>query len=139
MVTFEVMAHGIDSDQTFRTTGGSGELRYGNGRLTGTSTLEGEPVAAELLAQVGYANGSGPFTGYWTFTASDGATLVFDYSGQATKQGDDTLISGELTVFGGSGRFASVTGGGTVTGERRAALGGDVDYRFSLELRGLPG
>ncbi len=137
-VTFEVLAHGVDSDQTFRTTGASSQLRYGNGRLSGQTSIDGEPATAELLAQVGYENGSGPFNGYWTFTFADSSSLVLSYSGQTTKQGTDTSIAGELTVFGGSGRFSAVTGAGTVTGERRAELGADVNYRFTLNLAGLP-
>ncbi|CAB4323731.1 unannotated protein [freshwater metagenome] len=137
-VEFAVMAHGVDSDQSFRTTGANAQLRYGNGRLTGNTTIDGAPADAELLAQVNYDQGSGPFTGFWTFTFGDGSDLVLAYSGTATKTGDDTSIVGDLTVFGGTGSYASVTGGGTLRGERTVALGGDVDYRFSLTLAGLP-
>ena len=133
-----VMAHGVDSDQSFRTTGANAQLRDGNGRLTGNTTIDGAPADAELLAQVNYDQGSGPFTGFWTFTFGDGSDLVLAYSGTATKTGDDTSIVGDLTVFGGTGSYASVTGGGTLRGERTVALGGDVDYRFSLTLAGLP-
>jgi hypothetical protein len=132
------MAHGVDSDQTFRTTGESGQLRYGNGRLSGQTSINGEVATAELLAQVGYDNGSGPFSGYWTFTFTDESTLVLSYDGHATKQGADTAIDGDLRVFGGSGRFSAVTGSGTLRGERRADLGGDVNYQFTLDLAGLP-
>jgi len=137
-VEFAVMAHGVDSDQSFRTTGANSQLRYGNGRLTGNTTIDGDPASAELLAQVGYNTGSGPFTGFWTFTFGDGSNLVLTYVGQATRSGDDTTITGALAVFGGTGSYASVTGGGTLRGERTVALGGDVDYRFSLNLSGLP-
>ena len=73
-----------------------------------------------------------------TTAAPAGPTIVLSYSGRATKQGEDTTISGELEAFGGSGRYSTVTGSGTVSGERRADLGGDVDYRFTLTLAGLP-
>jgi len=138
LVEFTVLAHGVDTDQNFRTTGAEVQLRYGNGRLTGNTTINGEPASAELLAQVAYDNGSGPFTGFWTFTFGDGSNLALRYEGQATKSGDDTMIVGDLSVFGGTGSYASVTGGGTLHGERTVALGGDVDYRFSLNLSGLP-
>lgn len=137
-VEFSVQAHGVETDQTFRTTGPNTELRYGNGRLTGTTTIDGREATAELLAQVGYRNGSGPFTGFWTFTFSDASNLVLSYSGETTASGSDTTIVGDLRVFGGSGAYADVTGGGTLRGERRAALGGDVAYQFSLQLGGLP-
>ena len=65
-------------------------------------------------------------------------SLALRYEGPATKSGDDTMIVGDLSVFGGTGSYASVTGGGTLHGERTVALGGDVDYRFSLNLSGLP-
>ena len=138
LVEFTVMAHGVDADQSFRTAGADAQLRYGNGRLTGDTTINGEPASAELLAQVNYDDGSGPFTGFWTFTFGDGSNLALRYSGQATKSGDDTAIVGELTVLGGTGSYTSVTGGGTLHGERTVALGGDVEYRFSLNLSDLP-
>jgi len=65
-------------------------------------------------------------------------SLALRYEGQATKSGDDTMIVGDLTVFGGTGSYAAVTGGGTLHGERTVALGGDVEYRFSLNLSDLP-
>ncbi len=138
LIEFSVMAHGVDTDQTFRTTGPGARLRYGNGRLTGLTTIDGAPAGAELLAQVGYDDGSGPFTGFWTFTFTDGSDLVLRYAGRASRSDEDTTIIGDLTVFGGTGGYASVTGGGTVHGERTVALGGDVDYRFTLTLSGLP-
>ena len=138
LVEFTVLARGIDTDQNFRTAGADSQLRYGNGRLTGSATINGEPANAELLAQVSYDNGSGPFTGFWTFTFGDGSDLALTYAGRATKSGDDTTIIGDLVVLGGTGSYASVTGGGTLRGERTVALGGDVEYRFSLTLSDLP-
>lgn len=137
-VEFSVQAHGVETDQTFRTTGPAAELRYGNGRLTGSTTIDGRAATAELLAQVGYRNGSGPFAGFWTFTFSDSENLVLSYSGETTASGSGTTIIGDLRVFGGTGAYADVTGGGTLRGERTAALGGDVAYQFTLQLGGLP-
>ncbi len=137
-IEFSVQATGVETDQTFRTTGPASELRYGNGRLTGSTTIDGRAATAELLAQVGYRDGSGPFAGFWTFTFSDSANLVLSYSGETTASGSDTTIIGDLRVFGGTGAYAHVTGGGTLRGERMAALGGDVAYQFTLRLGGLP-
>lgn len=137
-IEFSVRAHGVDADQFFRTTGAAGERRYGNGRLTGTTTIDGRPAQAELLAQVDYVDGSGPFVGFWTFTLGDASSLVLSYAGEATRSGTDTMITGDLRVLGGTGTFATATGGGTLRGERTTQLGGDVDYHFTLHLAGLP-
>ena len=133
-----IVMQGDPADQRFRQVGPAGSLRYGQGRLEGTTTLRGARVDVELLASIRYANGSGPFTGFWTFTRADGAALAFDYSGRATQTRDRTRIRGRLAVFGGTGAWTRVRGKGTVTGRRVGQVGGDVEYTFTLRLTGLP-
>jgi len=137
-VRFEVMAHGDPAAQAFRTVGPDAEVRYGNGTLRGTTTIAGTPYDAELLGTLHYVDGSGPFTGWWTFTAPDGDRLALAYRAEVRQRGTATRITGRLHVIGGTGALVDVTGGGTLTGVRRTDLGGDVQYSFDLRLRHLP-
>lgn len=121
----------------FRTTGVDNSITYGFGHLVGQAEVMGESVDAELLASVAYVDGSGPFSGFWTLTFPDGAQIVFNYKGKTVRSTSESVIEGSLEVLGGSGNLASVTGGGSVVGERVEAVGNAVAYRFSLELEGL--
>lgn len=136
MIEFSFAAEPGDSVE-FRTTGATGNLTYGYGQLVGSADFLGEPIDVELVGGVAYTDGSGPFTGFWTFTFSDGNTLAFDYEGRTTRTETESIIAGTLKVLGGSGRFSSVTGRGSVVGERIAEVGGGVMYHFSLDLEGL--
>lgn len=132
-----IVMRGDPADQRFRQVGPAGSYRYGHGRLQGTTTLRGAQVRVELLGSIRYANGSGPFTGFWTFTRADGAVVAFDYSGRATQTQDRTRLRGRLAVIGGTGAWTKVRGSGTVTGRRVGAVGGDVEYTVTLRLTGL--
>ncbi len=110
---------------------------YGWNRLLGTATLDGQPVGVEMLANVNYLNGSGPFFGFITFTFADGSTLGVSMQGQATVAGagsTDTSFASTLGVIGGTGTYVNDTGYGTFTGARTAALGGQVSATFDLQL-----
>lgn len=135
-VAFSVVADPGGSSE-FRTTGVDDAITYGFGQLVGSTVVMGESVEAELLGSVAYLNGSGPFSGFWTLTFPDGAEIVFEYSGKTVRSDSESVIKGSLRVLGGSGRFSSVTGGGSVVGERVEAVGSAVDYTFSLNLGGL--
>jgi mannose-6-phosphate isomerase-like protein (cupin superfamily) len=122
--------------RTLVQAGASSSITYGTNRLTGTATLDGQPVAIEMLANVDYVSGSGTFFGFVTFTFSDGSTLGTRVQGLATAStdGSSTTFTSTLGVIGGTGRYATTTGSGTFVGERGTALGGDVDTTFDLQL-----
>ena len=123
--------------RTLYQTGPANESTYGWNRLTGTSTLSGQPVSIEMLATVEYTLGNGPFSGVVTFTFADGSTLGVSMVGTTIAQpnGTDASFASTLGVLGGTGRYVNSTGYGFFNGTRSAALGTDVGAVFTLQLR----
>jgi quercetin dioxygenase-like cupin family protein len=123
--------------RTLYQTGPGNESTYGWNRLTGTSTLNGQPVSIEMLATVDYTKGNGPFSGVITFTFADGSTLGVSMTGSTTAQpnGTDASFASTLGVIGGTGQYVNTTGSGVFNGTRSAALGTDVGAVFTLQLR----
>jgi hypothetical protein len=123
--------------RTLYQAGPGNESTYGWNRLTGTSTLNGQPVSIEMLATVDYTKGNGPFSGVVTFSFADGSTLGVSMVGSTTAQpnGTDAAFASTLGVIGGTGQYVSTAGYGTFTGTRSAALGTDVGAVFTLQLR----
>jgi hypothetical protein len=123
--------------RTLYQVGPGNESTYGWNRLTGTSTLDGQPVSIEMLATVDYTKGNGPFSGVVTFTFADGSTIGVSMVGstEAQPNGTDATFTSTLGVIGGTGQYVSTTGYGTFTGTRSAALGTDVGAVFTLQLR----
>lgn len=138
-IRFELEAQGDPAAQAFRTVGVGDRIRYGNGTLQGSTVIAGVPYGAELLVTLEYVDGSGPFTGWWTFTDPVGDRLALAYEGRTTLRSTTTRIAGRVRVIGGTGPLVDVTGSGRVRGVRRTDLGGNVRYTFALQLRGLPG
>jgi hypothetical protein len=124
--------------RTLHQVGADGGKTYGWNLLTGTSTLDNQPVGVELLGSVNYVSGSGPFSGSVTLTYADGSTLGVSMQGNASLDSatGDTALVATLGVIGGTGKYAATTGTGVFTGTRHAALGGDVTATFDLGLHG---
>jgi hypothetical protein len=118
---------------------GGVELRFGNINFSGSGTLGGEPVEVGVQAHALFRDGTGPSGGSVAVTANDGDVLVLQLDSRATRVGDGARVDGEFTVVGGTGRFAGVSGGGSGTGERNAALGAAVRWSVDLRLDGLDG
>jgi len=74
---------------------------------------------------------TGAFSGEPTVTAANGDQLFGTYSGQVSSTSDPNVITYEeqLTVSGGTGRFAGATGAFDVVGEANLA---DLVYNQSL-------
>jgi quercetin dioxygenase-like cupin family protein len=123
--------------RTLYQTGPGNQSTYGWNRLTGTSTLNGQPVSIEMLATVDYTKGNGPFSGVVTFSFADGSTIGVSMVGSTIAQpnGTDASFASTLGVIGGTGQYVNTTGYGTFTGTRSAALGTDVGAVFTLQLR----
>ena len=123
--------------RTLYQVGPGNESTYGWNRLTGTSTLNSQPVSIEMLATVDYTKGNGPFSGVITFAFADGSTLGVSMAGSTIAQpnGTDASFASTLGVIGGTGQYVNTTGYGTFTGTRSAALGTDVGAVFTLQLR----
>jgi len=123
--------------RTLYQVGPGNESTYGWNRLTGTSSLNAQPVSIEMLATVDYTKGNGPFSGVITFTFADGSTVGVSMVGSTTAQpnGTDASFASTLGMIGGTGQYVNTTGYGTFTGTRSAALGTDVGAVFTLQLR----
>jgi hypothetical protein len=123
--------------RTLYQTGPGNESTYGWNRLTGASTLNGQPVSIEMLATVDYTKGNGPFSGVVTFTFADGSTIGVSMVGTTAAQpnGTDASFASTLGVIGGTAQYVNTTGSGIFTGTRSAALGTDVGAVFTLQLR----
>lgn len=129
----------LDSQtRTLLTAGQADSLTYGWNHLVGTATLDGQPVSVDMLGGVNYTRGSGPFSGFITFTFGDGSKLAATMQGAAHASPDnaDTAVAASLGVLGGTGRFEAATGTGTFTGSRTSALGTTVASTFDLRVQG---
>lgn len=117
------------------------EKIYGWNQLTGTTQVGDETVQVELLGEVDYVNGSGPFAGFVTFTFPDQSTLGVRMTGGKAVAATDTTeatFSSALEVVDGTGRYLGAKGKGTFDGTRKDALGGDVFAEFALDLTTAP-
>ena len=114
-------------------------ITYGWNRLVGTATLNGANVNVDMQASVQYTSGNGPFSGFVTFTFADGSTIGVSVQGITTAQSNttDATCWSTLGVIGGTGTYVNVKGSGTFTGTRQAALGGQVQSTFDLDLDGI--
>jgi hypothetical protein len=123
--------------RTLMNVGPQGSIVYGWNRLTGTATLDGKPVPVDLLGDVNYTSGNGPFSGFITFKFNDGATLAVAMQGAATQSADGaSTVVATLGVLGGTGRYEKATGTGTFVGSRPAAVGATVAATFDLKVAG---
>lgn|GEM_PF-271480 len=124
--------------------GVNNSLTYGWNRLVGTATVYGVLSDIEMLGNVDYNEGSGPFYGFVTITQPD-ATLALKMTGKATASlnrdsfspGTETKFKSTLKVIGGSGRFIQAKGAGVWTGNRTAELGEAVTMKVKLKVSGL--
>ncbi len=129
----------LDSQsRTLHTAGTDGSVAYGWNLLTGTATLDGAPVAVEMLGNVSYVKGSGPFFGFVTSTFADGSTLGVQMQGTAvaSADGSSTQFAATLGIVGGTGKYVGATGTGTFVGSRKAELGTTVAATFDLTITG---
>ena len=110
---------------------------YGLNLLVGTDTSGASPVQVEMIGNVVYTLGNGPFFGTITFTAADGSTLGVRMDGRARAlpNGTDASFRAGLTVIGGTGQWLRARGAGRFTGSRKAALGSTVQAKFVIRLQ----
>lgn len=115
----------------------NGAKTYGFNLLEGTDDSGASPVQVQMLGNVTYTKGDGPFFGTITFTAADGSTLGvrMDGAARALPNGTDAKFAAKLTVLGGTGQWLRARGRGTFVGTRQAALGTAVQARFVIRLK----
>jgi hypothetical protein len=121
--------------RTLINAGPQGSITYGWNRLTGKATLDGKPVAVDMLGNVNYTAGNGPFFGFITFTFDDKSTFAISMQGQAMQSPNGaSTVAATLGIFGGTGRYEKATGTGTFVGARSATVGAPVDSTFDLQV-----
>ena len=115
----------------------NGRRVYGFNLLVGRDERGSNPIDVEMLANVNYLKGNGPFFGFITFTAKDGSTIGVQMNGKARAltNGTVTNFSAPLKVIGGTGKWLQAAGKGTFTGSRSAALGTEVKSKFVIRLK----
>jgi len=115
--------------------GPTDQITYGWNNLAGVTAFDGQPAATDLQGSVWYVNGNGPFTGFLTITTQDGSTLGFAMNGQAVVDAAGvTMFTADLTVIGGTKKYANATGSGSWTGKREGAIGTPVTFRGTIDL-----
>jgi len=123
---------------TLQQVGKSGEITYGWNHLTGTAASDSGDIKVDMLGNVQYTEGSGPFFGFVTLRFASLSDVAFRMRGRAALQSDgSTDLKAKLRVIGGNGALIGVKGGGEFTGTRAAAVGSPIELDFTIRLRGL--
>ncbi len=127
----------LSSKQTVLTqVGRGGDVTYGWNLLSGSTSTPSGPTTVDLLGNVNYTNGSGPFFGFLSMHFASQSTVGFLVQGRATKQPDgSTKLKASLTVIDGSAAFTGARGAGTFTGSRAAALGSPIVITIKAKVR----
>jgi hypothetical protein len=119
-------------------------ITYGIGRLMADSTDIDHTTGAyaakvanvELLADLEYLKGDGPFTGFINLTAEDGSVIGMRYWGAARLHQDgSTTVRGAVEVIASSGEFAGMQGEGRVRGSRTGKVGAPLLTTITLTLQ----
>jgi len=133
-VTFSVDVTSIAKDIK---TVNNGAGTVGSNQLTGTTTVGSSSATVEVLANVVYTNGSGPFFGLMAVTLADGSILTARMDGNAVLNSvtNVTAFDCKLSVVGGTGTYLNATGSGIFTGTRSTALGGAVHMDVQLNVK----
>jgi hypothetical protein len=118
---------------------GEGEKRtYGWNKLVGSTSTELGPFEVEMLGNVDYLEGNGPFFGFVTLTAPSGELLGLRMDGEASVGSDgSTALEATFEVVGGTGQFVGAGGTGSLTGSRKAAVGAPIEIVIILDVSGL--
>ena len=120
--------------------GPADEVVYGWNDLQGTAEVGGQTIGVQLLGNVEYVDGGGPFGGFVTLTFPDGALLalrVVDATAIAKTDTSDARFEGLVRVIGGTGRFLEASGRGVLSGRRNDELGGVVEMKYVVRVEGV--
>ncbi len=108
---------------------------YGWNKLVGPTETDLGPFDMEMLGNVDYEHGDGPFYGFIDLVAPSGDLIGIRMNGEATVRDDGvTSLAADLEVIGGTGEFVRATGEGDMTGTRQAVVGAPIDIVIELGL-----
>jgi hypothetical protein len=79
-------------------------------------------------------NGNGPQRGYWVNNHADGDQDWGTFEGKIITSGGQTTMEGTWRYTGGTGRFASIRGGGTYKGNLPSANQVENSWTGEYEL-----
>jgi len=123
------------SESELSEVGADGSKTYGWNHLVGTTSTDLGAFEVDMLGNVDYSSGTGPFFGFVTLVASDGDRIAMRMDGDAKVLDDGTTaLSSRLTVIDGSGEYVGVTGHGSFTGTRIAQVGAPIEIDFTVRL-----
>jgi hypothetical protein len=127
----------LSSKQTVLTqVGRGGAITYGWNQLSGSASTPSGPTTVDILGNVNYTNGSGPYFGFLSMHFASQSTVGFLMQGRATKQPDgSTKLKATLTVIDGNAAFTGARGSGTFTGSRAAQLGSPIVITIKAKVR----
>jgi len=120
--------------------GANGQVVYGWNDLEGTARVDGETIGVQLLGNVEYVDGGGPFGGFVTLSYPDGTLLalrVTEATSIAKTDTSDARFEGLVRVVGGTGRFVDASGRGVLSGRRNDELGGVVEMTYVVRVEGV--
>ena len=118
--------------------GRGGQITYGFNQLDGTASTAGGDVGVQILGNVEYTKGSGPFFGFLTLKFASLSTLGLRIEGTATLRKDGTTaLKAKLRIVGGNAAFTGASGSGSFTGERKAELGSPIEIKIMVNVRGI--
>ena len=89
------------------------------GEISGPQTCDDpdwEGVTITYWGSADLHNGSGPQSGHWVNNHPNGDQDYGVFEGRITTSGSQTIMEGTFTYTGGTGKFASIRGGGTYKG-----------------------
>jgi hypothetical protein len=122
-------------DNTLYEIGPDSSQTYGQNILVGESRVLGEDAQVEILGNVNYTKGSGPFFGFLTVRWSDGSAVVFDMDGEAVRSADGaTELRSDLGFIGGAGRYVDTPAAAEFRGSRAAAVGSPIVIELTLDV-----
>jgi len=116
--------------------GADKEKTYGQNQLVGEAVVLGKPAKVEILGNVEYLNGTGPFYGFLTVSWKDGSSLGFNIQGSAELlESGSTALKADMRFIGGTGEYESASATGKFTGSRGAAVGTPITIKLTLDVK----
>jgi len=137
-VRLEVPAELTSAESHLMKVGEDASKTYGWNTLVGPSSTDLGTFDVEMLGNVDYENGNGPFFGFVTLTDLSGDLLGLRMDGEASVEADgSSALEATFEVIGGTGQYSEASGTGTLTGTRMAAVGAPIEIVIIVDLIGV--
>jgi hypothetical protein len=129
----------LSSKQTvLEKVGRGGDVTYGWNQLEGSASTPSGNVDVEILGNVEYTKGEGPFFGFVTLKFASLSTLGLHMEGKATLNADgSTALKAKLRVIEGTAAMTGASGKGSFKGGRDAAVGSPITITITVNVSGI--